>query len=199
MLPRRAVTEALRAVPLTRFQGPLVRAVHAATLYGFRHGPTYEPRPLFDLGPPRSGARFTPPGGAPALYLASDVETSLRELLQAGTSAALKPQPSAKAVVVFTADVRLEAVVDLTRDETLAALGTTRAEMASPWRHRRDRKTPPTHVIGRAVGEAGHIQALRFSSTKGPGDCFMVLTGTIVAPAFVRVTDPESKLVQSIP
>jgi RES domain-containing protein len=199
MLPRRALAEALRTVPLARFRGALVRAIHAATLYGFRHGPTYEPRPLFDLGPPRSGGRFTPPGGAPALYLACDAETSLRELMQVGASAALKPQPSGNAVVVFTADVRLEAVLDLTRDETARALGTTHAELASPWRHRRDRKTPPTHVLGRAVAEAGHIQAVRFASTKGRGDCFMVLTQMIVAPAFVRVTDPESKLVQSIP
>lgn len=199
MLPRRALVEALRTVPLARFRGALVRAVHAATLYGFRHGPAYEARPLFDLGPPRSGARFTPAGGAPALYLASDVETSLRELLQVGASAALKPLPSAKAIVVFTADVRLEAVLDLTHEETLSALGTSREELASPWRHRRDRRTPPTHVLGRAVAEGGRIQALRFASTKGPGDCFMVLTQAIAAPAFVRVTDPESKLAQSIP
>lgn len=199
MLPKRALAAALRNIPTVPFRGSLVRAVHAATLYGFRHGPRYAPRPLFDLGPPRSGARFTPPGGAPALYLADDVETSLRELLQVGASAALRPQPSAKAMVVFTADVRLEAVLDLTRDETMAALGTTAAELASPWRHRRDRRVPPTQVLGRAVAEHGHIQALRFASTKGPGDCFMILTATIVAPAFVRVTDPESKLVQSIP
>jgi RES domain-containing protein len=199
MLRRRALAEALRNVPLAAFRGALVRAVHAATLYGFRHGPTYEPRPLFDLGPPASGARFTPPRGAPALYLASDVETSLRELLQVGASAALRPVAPAKAVVVFTADVRLEAVLDLTRDETLDALGTTRTELASPWRHRRDRRTPPTHVLGRAVAEDGRIDAVRFASTKGPGECFMVLTQTIASPAFVRVTDPESRLVESIP
>jgi RES domain-containing protein len=199
MLPRRALAESLQTIPLGRFRGSLVRAVHAGTLYGFRHGPTYEPRPLFDLGPARAGARFTPPRGAPALYLATDVDTSLRELLQAPAETRLELLPAAKAIVVFTANVRVDAVLDLTRDETLSAIGTTRAELAGPWRYRRDRRTPPTHVLGRAVADSGRIQAVRFASTKGGGDCFMVLTRTIVAPAYVRVTDPESKLVQTIP
>ncbi len=190
---------ALREAPLVPFRGPLVRAVRAATLFGFQSGATYVPRPLFDLGPPRSGARFTPPGGAPALYLAEDAETSLHELLQVGASAGLKPQPGQKSVVLFTADVRLAAVLDITEAAVISALGTSAAELAGPWRHRRDRKTPPTHVLGGAVAEVGHIQAIRFRSTKGPGVCFAILTQTVVAPSFVRVRDPNARLVQIIP
>ena len=199
MLRRRELVAALRKAQLVPFRGTLVRAVHAGTLFGFRGGALYQARPLYDLGPPRSGARFTPRGGTPALYLAEDAETSLRELLQVGASAALKPPAAQKAIVLFTAEVRLEAVLDLTSDAIVAEIGTTRAELASPWRHRRDRKTPPTHLLGRAVADVGHIQAIRFSSTKAAGACFMILTQTVVAPSFVRVSDPDAKLVESIP
>ncbi|MGZ3447891.1 MAG: RES domain-containing protein, partial [Myxococcaceae bacterium] len=84
MLARPDLDQALRKVSLVSFEGTLCRAVHAATLFGFRRGTSYEPRPLYDLGPSRGGGRFTPRGGAPALYLAEDHETSLRELLQVG-------------------------------------------------------------------------------------------------------------------
>lgn len=200
MLRRRPLARALRAAPLVPYQGPLCRAVHVGTLYGFRRRAPYRPRPLYDLGPPAGGARFTPKGGAPALYLAEDYETSLHEYFQVGASARLRPAvATAASVVVFGAEVRLETVLDLTDPHTRALLGTTLAELREPWRYRRDRRTPPTHVLGRAVAADGRIQAIRFPSTKGTGTCFAILTSVLVAPAFIRVHDPDSRLVAELP
>jgi RES domain-containing protein len=119
MLPVKALELALTRVPVTRFEGLLCRAVHSGTLYGFLHRKLYTPRPLYNLGPPTNGARFTPKGGAPALYLAQDFETSLREYLQLGKSARLTPRSEKEgAIVCFTAKVRLDSVLrDLPRHD----------------------------------------------------------------------------------
>ena len=199
MLKGRALARALRAAPLTRYEGALCRAIHAATLYGFKKKAPYVPRPLYDLGPPAGGARFTPRGGAPALYLADDYETSLHEYLQVGSHVRLRPRLGAEAIVLFVAQVRLGAVLDLTDKRVLAALSTSAPELRQPWRFRRDRSTPPTHILGRAVAADGHIQAIRFASTKGSGACFAILTRAVVPPAFVRVADPDGHLVATLP
>jgi len=62
MLPAKALKLALARVAVTRFEGLLCRAVHSGTLYGFSGGKLYPPRPLYNLGPPKNGARFTPKG-----------------------------------------------------------------------------------------------------------------------------------------
>jgi RES domain-containing protein len=199
MLAVRALAKAVRAAPLVRYEGALCRAVHGVTLYGFKKRAPYTPRPLYDLGPPAGGARFTPKTGASALYLADDYETSLHEYLQVGSHLRLKPRLGAGAIVLFVAEVRLETVLDLTDKRVLARLGTTASELREPWRFRRDRRTPPTHILGRVVAADGHVQAIRFRSTKGSGSCFMILTRTIARPAFVRVRDPRNRLVAALP
>jgi RES domain-containing protein len=199
VLPGRQLAAALRRAPLVPYQGRLCRAVHAASLYGFQKKQPYVPRPLFDLGSPASGARYTPRGGAPALYLAEDYETSLHEYLQVGAHARLTPTNPTGAIVLFVADVQLTAVLDLADRDTLRLLGTTAAELREPWRYRRDRRTPPTRVLGRAVAADVRIQAIRFPSTKGKGACFAILTDHIIAPAFVRVHDSENHLVAEVP
>lgn len=199
MLAGRALARALGRAPLTKYEGPLCRAVHGATLYGFKRKAPYTPRPLYDLGPPAGGARFTPKGGDPALYLADDYETSLREYLQVGSHVRLRPRLGAGAIVLFVAEVRLETVLDLTDRRVLNTLGTAAAEMRQPWRFRHDRRTPLTHILGRAVAVHGRIQAIRFHSTKGRGACFMILTRALVPPAFVRVRDPAGRLIATIP
>lgn len=199
MLAGRALANALRRASLTPYEGVLYRAVHAATLYGFKKAAGYTPRPLYDLGPPAGGARFTPQGGAPALYLADDYETSLHEYLQVGRHVRLRPPVGTGAIVLFVAEVRLERVLDLTNTPVRAIVGTTAGELREPWRFRRDGRTPPTHRLGRAVAAGRDIQAIRFRSTKGNGACFAILTGTIVPPSFVRVSDPGNRLVATLP
>jgi RES domain-containing protein len=200
MLPAEALKLALARVAVTRFEGLLCRAVHSGTLYGFSSGKLYTPRPLYNLGPPKNGGRFTPKGGAPALYLAEDFETSLREYLQLGKSARLKPRSAKEgAIVCFTLKVRLEAVLDLTNNVVQKALGTDDHELKSSWRYRKKRDVPPTHRLGRAVVAARRFDAVRFESSKGDGDCFMILIEALGAPSFVEVNDPISLLKQRIP
>jgi RES domain-containing protein len=200
MLPTKKLALALARVPTTRFEGLLCRAVHSGTLYRFLRRTLYPPRPLYNLGPPANGARFTPKGGAPALYLAQDFETSLREYLQLGKGARLTPRSEKEgAIVCFTAKVRLESVLDLTTDTVQKALSTDDNELKSPWRFRKKRGVPPTHRLGRAIAAARRFDAVRFKSSKGNGDCFMILTEALVTPSFVEVKDPASLLTERIP
>lgn len=200
MLAAKELRLALARMVVSRFEGLLCRAVHSGTLYGFSHGKLYTPRPLYNLGPPKNGARFTPKGGAPALYLAEDFETSLREYLELGKSARLAPRSATEgAIVCFTAKVRLEAVLDLTNSVVQRALGTDAHELRSPWRYRKKAGVPPTHRLGRAIAAARRFDAVRFKSSKGDGDCFMILIETLAAPSFVEVNDPISLLTQRIP
>lgn len=199
MLPARQIAAALKRAPLAKYEGDLCRTLRAATLYGFEKKEPYDPRPLYNLGPGAGGARFTPRGGAPALYLAEDYETALREYQQVAVSAQLLPSVADEAMVTFVAHVRLETVLDVTDAAVLELLETTPTELAEPWRWRRDRRTPPTHVLGRAVAAHGGIQAIRFASTKGPGKCFAIFTNAIKAPASVRVHDAKSRLVAALP
>ncbi len=91
MHPTRTLERVLKTIALTRYEGFLCRAVKVNALHRFSHTAHYTPRPLYNLGPPSGGARFTPRGGAPSLYLADDYETSLREYLQVGWPAGLAP------------------------------------------------------------------------------------------------------------
>lgn len=194
MLPAARLAKAIREAPLVLYTGLLYRAVQTSVLYP-RSGE--RPRPLYALGSSEGGARYTPKGGVPALYAAEDVETSSREYLEIAGTAPLKPK--AKAFTTYTIEVRLEGVLDLTDEVMLALLGTSLAEIGSPWRHRQDGSTPPTQILGRVASKRRDIQAIRFKSTKGAGPCFAIFTQAIVAPAFVRVEDPESGLVDSLP
>src|SRR6266540_4295093 len=133
MLAGRALAKALERAPLMRYEGVLCRAVHAATLYGFKKAAAYIPRPLYDLGSPAGGARFTPRGCAPALYLADDYETSLHEYLQVGSHVRLRPPVGTGAIVLFVAEVNVERVLDLRDRRVLTTLATTAAELRQSW------------------------------------------------------------------
>ena len=114
MHPTPTLERVLKTIALTHYQGQLCRAVNADALYGFSRAGHYVPRPLYNLGPPKGGARFTPRGGMPCLYLAEDYETSLREYLQVGSPARLRTTVRNTTFVNYVADVRLEKVLDLT-------------------------------------------------------------------------------------
>jgi RES domain-containing protein len=199
MLATRALPGALKRIRGRSYQGTLCRAVHAATLYGFEQAAPYRPRPLYSLGPSATGARFTPRGGSPALDLAEDHTTALHEYLQVGSSARLAPAAGTEALVLFTVDVRLTSVLDLTRVEVQAMLGTSARELGSPWRYRQARGVPPTHALGRAVARSGRFDAIRFASTKGPGSCLAIFTSLLAPPAQVRIRDPRNRLLEELP
>ena len=135
------------------------------------------------------------------MYLAQDFETSLREYLQLGKGARLTPRSEKEgAIVCFTAKVRLESVLDLTTDTVQKALSTDDNELKSPWRFRKKGGVPPTHRLGRAIAAARRFDAVRFKSSKGNGDCFMILTEAIPrseSSALAPVRVPTSWLAAS--
>jgi hypothetical protein len=110
-----------------------------ATLYGFAKGARYNPKPLFSLGAPMTGARFTPKGGAPALYLAENQVTALAEVVQVGGHVPLTPTLQPSALVVYPVEVKIQRVLDVTR------LGTnSRSESMWSPRHSIAGGGPPT-------------------------------------------------------
>jgi RES domain-containing protein len=199
MLPARALGAALQRLDGNPYARTLCRAVDAATLYRFQNGGHDQPRPLYSLGPAKNGARFTPRGGAPALYVAEDEQTALHEYRQVGHPAPLEPIAGAGALVLFNVEVRLASVLDVTNAEIQGALATSKEELASPWRYRRAGGVPPTQVLGRAVAQSKRFDAIRFKSTKGPGACLAILTERIVKPAYVRIRDSKNRLVEELP
>ena len=81
MLDGAALAATLAALPVTSLSSVLYRAVTRRALVGDPPYPTV--RPLFDLGAPQRGARYTPVGGMRSLYLTEDPETALAEVNQA--------------------------------------------------------------------------------------------------------------------
>lgn len=199
MLATGSLRRALATIALTPFDGLLYRVVPAGVLYGFSAAGPYTPRPLYNLGPPTGGARYTPRGGAPAIYLAGDIATAMYETLQVPHTMPLSPPAHGTALVVYNVRVKLERLLDLTSSPMLRVLATTPTELSEPWRFRRDRRKPPTHRLGAAAAASQRIQGIRFASTKGPGDCCVIFTERVTPPSLVEVADPAGRLVERIP
>jgi len=199
MLQTNSLRKRLRSIGLVAFDGTLFRVVRADVLYGFAAQGPHTPRPLFNLGSPRAGARYTPRGGAPSVYLAADMDTAMREVTQIAAPKTLAPALPPGALVTYSAKVRLDQVLDLTDAAIRKVLDTSLAELAEPWRYRKDGRKPPTHRLGAAAVNSGRIEAIRFRSTKGAGDCFVIFTDALRAPSFIEVDDPDGKLVERMP
>lgn len=198
------------ATELARIPGQIVesnlyRAIELETLYGFQRTPPYPgPIPLFSRGPLARGARYTPIGGPASLYMAEDVATTLAEV--SGISAtilSLHPAlaPPTPPIVLITARVSLESVLDVTIEGVRAALGTSLTELLATWRMRQNRgQVVPTQQLGQAVFESGRFQAIRYPSHKSPGKaCLVMFPDRITDPSFIEVHDPIGNLRQRIP
>lgn len=187
--------------PYTRV---LYRAIHLEALYGFHRMPPHpRPQPLYSLGAPIRGARFTPRGGPASLYLAEDTETAISEANQVNLTirrqnAALAPQIEPTVMVAVT--VHLESVLDLTEAPVQAMLGTDTTELTRPWRIPPPGGLPPTQELGAALFASGKFQAARYPSARRPGgSCLVVFTDRIQDPAFVEVHDPRGNVHQRRP
>lgn len=199
MLPTRSLRKLLQTITLTPFEGTLYRVVRADVLYGFSKAGPYVPRPLYNLGPPRGGARYTPRGGASSIYLACDMDTAMREYTQIPTPTPLDPSSPTGALVTYSVKASLERVLDLSQKKVRKKLETTLAELAEPWRYRKDRRKPLTHRLGAEAADSDRVQAIIFRSTKGTGNCIVIFTEALAPPSFVEVNDPAGKLVERLP
>jgi RES domain-containing protein len=205
MLGRKALDGALKRVSLTSASGIWWRTVGHHLLLGPPPGasPGTPPQPLWPEGSSRFGARFTPKGGAPAIYLASEPTIALLEvnavyLLPKGPAMAIPAAPQ----TVFQVDARVSKVLDLTDATTLKTLKTSVQELTGDWRYAMSSGTlPPTHVLGDAVHRAGRISAIRTYSAKsvGQGTVLVVFPDRLSHGSSVELIDPTGMLHQRFP
>ena len=148
------LTDALATLPLSPQHGPWASVVALANLQTPPPGaaPGSPPQPLWPGGAPRSGGRFTPKGGAPAVYLASEPMTALAEVEAVFEDTGetwhyLDHRPYG----VFCMNGIVPAILDLTEPVVCAALGTEEQELRGPWRRAQERA-----LAGRGTMPATH-------------------------------------------
>ncbi len=200
MLPDLELQAALRDLAPAPFEGVLHRAALLEYLMNIAH----TPQPLYSLGAPTSGARFTPKGGMATLYLAEHAETAYAEALQLSrTLARARPdvQVETKPIVLLSARVRVGAVLDVTEEEVQKHLGTTRSELLAAWRRRAFAgKEVPTWRLGQALFDDGRFAGLRYESSQRRGSfCFALFPDRLSGGDFIEVHDPAHNISQSLP
>jgi RES domain-containing protein len=168
----------------------LYRCVDLAALVGDGTRPV---QPLYDLGPGKSGQRYTPINGARALYMAEHPYTSYLEATGMFDSVRELAESHATTQTTLQFRVQLESVLDLTIVANLQALGTTTDEINASWEWQMvSGQRVPTQELGAAAFDCGRFQAIRFPSTKIENQANLILwTERIVAPSFVECTDPR--------
>lgn len=191
--------------------GSLFRAVKLAYLQGPPPGAPAggPPQPLWPGGAPANGARYTPIGGPPSLYLASNGATALAEVdaVLFDPAAGLVEGAEHDPLVVVATRARLPHVLDLCDPDIQAALGTSETELTRPWLRMQSRHIagkgplPPTQVLGKAAFDARSFLALRFPSYKHEGQQNLVVFTDLLAALNGRITvvDTKGVLKQSLP
>lgn len=170
--------DALATLPLSTHYGPWARVVALAHLQAPPPGaaPGSLPQPLWPGGAPRTGGRFTPKAGAPAVYLASEPMTALAEVEAVFEDTGetwhyLDHRPYG----VFCVAGIVPGILDLTDPDVCAALATEEQELRGPWRRAQERALagrgalPATQRLGQAAHASGRIGGLRYASAKVGG------------------------------
>jgi len=127
MHPKTQLEMILSSLPNPSLSGYCYRSVDHSSLYSID-----PPDALYSLGPGKSGQRYTPFGGPPALYVADKAVTAFAEGTHAITSSLAGTIVPPAPVVVYAVDVSLEHVLLLTDNDILNALGTTISELQGP-------------------------------------------------------------------
>ncbi len=192
MLNESDLAIALKSTPVISWNGNLYRSVDLK----YFSAPYHPPRPLYSLGAPTTGGRFTPRGGPPSLYMAEETLTALAEAtLTLPASTPMSPK------VVFSANTLIDAVLDLTQASVQKTLGISLKDLSSSWRLSNPTDPlPPTQLLGKAVLDCGRYSAIRYPSTKYPGgNCLVIFADALKPPSFVEVYDPDGILKGRIP
>jgi RES domain-containing protein len=201
----RQIDAALRGLRLVTVNQTWWRAVAHHLLNSPPPGapPGSAPQPLWPDGSSRFGARFTPKGGPPAVYLASDPQTALQEV--GAVFAIPKGPPIALPAPPYTlcqVHVVLTEVLDTRDAATQKALRTSTQELTGDWRYTMgQRRSPPTHILGRAAHSSGCIAAIMAHSSKnvGGGLILAVFPDRLSNPNLIEVIDPTGFLRQRFP
>lgn len=154
------------------------------------HDPRWSFKPISGDGAAIRGARFNPKG-VPALYLALEIVTAVKEANQ-GLARRIDP------CVLCSYDVDCDDIVDLRTPETRDEAGVRLKDMACAWMDAlADGKHPPSWTIYRSLtaeGKAG-ILVPSFAPGASTDDHNLVLWawgGDL--PHRVRVVDPNGRL-----
>lgn len=201
MLPYAELVDAVAHAPRVTIHGPWSRTVEHGLLTGPPPGSSgTQPEPLWAGGAALHGARFTPRGSFPTLYVARDPVTALTEDGSILNPVSLVTAMIAKnPVVVLTVDGVLADVVDLTARSTRAFLGTTASELTGSWLLE---SPSPTQELGRAAYDCGAVAALKYPSSKHPaGWCLAIFTDrlSLNSANYVEVIDTSLSLSQRLP
>ena len=165
-----------------RFQGSAYRA----------HDPKWSFKPLSGDGAAIHGGRFNPKG-SPALYLALDPMTAIKEAAQ-GFARKFEPY------VLCTYEIDCEDVVDLRAEAGRRSAGVAE-DMACAWfAEAAAGRDPPSWRLARKLiaGGAAGLVAPSYAAAAGPGDANLVLWrwgGRL--PHKVAVHDPSGRLPKS--
>lgn len=145
-------------------------------------------QPLYDLGPRASGQRYTPIGGARALYVAEHHTTSYVEATGMFSSVAALAQQHVQAQAHYQIRIRLDGILDLTISANQALLDTNVIDLTRSWEWPMAMGLP--QILGELAFESGKFQAIRFPSSRITDAVNLVIfTERVVAPSFVECTD----------
>ncbi|MEJ2086044.1 MAG: RES domain-containing protein [Acidobacteriota bacterium] len=149
------------------------------------------------------GQRFTPlrPDSHRGIYASTTLLTAGAEF--AGSVAKWELGDCANAVI-FTMVARLKSLLDLWDPKVREQLGTTRAELQSPWLgyFKMFGTWPPTWTLGKAVFDSGRFDGIRFFSNRNApnGRNALVFTDRLDgSESYVRIYDQNGSLLESIP
>jgi RES domain-containing protein len=207
MLPEADLRATLPHLPRVGIHGPWSRALQFHLLQGPPPSAPQgsPPQPLWPSGPAIYGARFTPRGGFPTVYLASDPYTALLEVEATlrnpfGPPFTLRTPPW----TLFSVDGVLADVLDLTDIDIQSRLGTNLAELTGDWRVTASLGlAPPTHLLGQVAYDSRVVTALVYASAKntaqGIGVAVFADRLTRDGVSFLEVIDPNGQLVQRLP
>jgi RES domain-containing protein len=200
----RALGHWIAGLPLVRVERTMCRAVRA------RHLVRTPPEPLYHLGSAAFGARYTPLGGPPGLYLASDQPTAYAEIQDLFRGAGGKPLPLRPGDPVLTVYVvtRVRGVLDLTDARVRRALGVSQAAISGEWRAEMEgylagsSPMPLTQQIGAAAHATGRVRGILFPSARWKGGTCMVVFPDRLDPAEgdrVHAVDATGTYAQRLP
>jgi len=148
--------------------------------------PRWAAEPLSGAGASRAGGRFNR-RGQPALYLALELLTAVREYQQAS--------PFLPPLTLVTYRAHLPPLVDLTR-LTEGDWDPLWQDWECDWRHLliNERTEPPSWVLGDLVRECGCPGILFPSQANVGGTNLVLFMGLIPAREILQVLDPDRRL-----
>jgi RES domain-containing protein len=192
MLPVAQLRRVIAALPPAKYRRTLFRAV----LPKYLLPPN---QPISGVGAKLRGARYTPVGSFETIYFAEDPQTAFIEFhypnlqLMHDMDDPFAARLAVAALVCPWVTVEKLRVLDLTRHEIRAALGTDISELISAWRVVHGATLPPTQILGNATHSSALFQAIRFrSARRSEGVCVAIFPDRLVQGTSIELDDSRN-------